>query len=364
MKKLLCFLLCLTLIFSSFSLSFAAGWSDSQISSVVSDLSTVKTTLNNIYNRLGTIMNYLYDDGHSVGYWASAIASWMQPIYQALTNNLVSALDIEPIISGLNEVVSSGGNTSYFPYLKYDGKSNANWVSDIANLFNGNWDNNLVANDRIPYIYSYTGTIGQSFTNTSYPSNMPFSQAQFMLFRNINNQIAGYFTDSMNRNLTGYNTQQSLVSFTDPDSTVTFTPLSSIDGIYKYLNALNTPLARLGYTLASDERIEAQEAAAANEDAVVDNFIDSNGNGSTSPSDIGSMSDLSSGYKQNFSTDASPSGIFDIFNSDHATWFSQETKNQLDTTAPTRSSKGSVSETPLLDKQIEDIYDALGVKQP
>lgn len=355
MKKLLCFLLCLTLIFSSVSLCFAAV-SDSQAASIVSDLSTIKTTLNNIYNRVNTISNSLIDSSHSVAYWASAIASWMQPIYQALTNNLVSAFDIEPIISGLNEVVSDGTGTTFYPYLKYNGKS----ISEISTN-----------------IFSYVNRIsGNIYKNGSYITS---SYNNYGLATGSNNTSTNNIFDAINNNLISLNNSSiqdhnELFYYTKgyPFNIVnvntaedeSFTPYSFGNAIIRYLQKIQYPVARLGYVLASNERIEAQEAAAANEEAVVDNFIDSTGDGATSPSNISSVSGLSSGYKQNFTTDASPSGIFDIFNSDHATWFSQETKNQLDTTTSSRMTKGSASETPLLDKQIEDIYDALGVKQP
>ncbi len=348
MKKLLCFLLCLTLIFSSVSLCFAAV-SDSQAASIVSDLSTVKTTLNNIYNRLGTIVNYLYDDSHSIAYWASAIASWMQPIYQALTNNLVSAFDIEPIISGLNEVVSDGTNTTFYPYLKYDGKSNANWLSDIYSK--------MPSGTYTYYTPSYN----------SYGLNSITSHGNVNIWNALNNNLLNLMTMNQNdHNDLFYYTKGYPFSIVNVDTAQneTFTPYSFGNALIRYLQKIQYPVARLGYVLASDERIDAQEKASDNEQAVVDNFIDSTGDGAASTSDIGSVSGLSSGFKQNFSSDASPSGIFDIFNADHATWFSQETKNQLDTTTPTRMTKGSESETPLLDKQIEDIYDALGVKRP
>lgn len=139
-------------------------------------------------------------------------------------------------------------------------------------------------------------------------------------------------------------------------SNTTYSSFSS--AMIGFLEPINESVIRLSYVLASDERMAAQEAAAANEQAVVDNFIDSSGDASASPSDFGSISDLSSGYQQNFGSTASVTGIFDIFDSDNFGWFSSETYQQLDTTVAQR---GSSFETPLLDQQLEDISRALGV---
>lgn len=359
MKKLLCFLLCLTLIFSSISLSFAAGWSDSQISSVVSDLSTVKTTLNNIYTRLGVIQGYLFDDSHSVAYWTSAIASWMQPIYTALTSNLKINLGIDQILGGLYKI--SGDESSgitYTPYLFHNGKSAGEWLDSIDSRFGLKAYPTYFQNNPSTNITYYRYRIHQANASTYRPIDTPWAGLYYYL-NSTCESLVNFAVDVCS----GSFTTQNVINWGNLQ-TSTFTPVSLGDGLYKYLSSIQAPVARLSYVLASDADIEAREAATLNQEAVVDNFIDSTGDGATSPSDIGSVSDLSSGYKQNFGSDASPSGIFDIFNSDHATWFSQETKNQLDTTTPTRMSKGSESETPLLDKQIEDIYNALGVKQP
>ena len=136
----------------------------------------------------------------------------------------------------------------------------------------------------------------------------------------------------------------------------TFTPASQTEGIYSWLSAIQTPVARLAYVLANSQEIAARDAAAADQQAVVNNFIDNQGQASAGVSDYTAIAGLSSGFKTNVSTDASPSGIWDVFNSSHGTWFSQETKNQLDTTVQTRE----IFDTPYLDQQIEDIYNIIG----
>lgn len=332
-------------------------------------LYNIAQNTNNIYNKAQDIYNALFYGNHNISYWVNSISTWMSPIFNAISNIPV---DLTSIDNGLWRPLSNGSRSAYLSELdkalsNYYFSYGTGLISFNEILENGHAS--LLPYDSASEKYSllYTVPIIDYYGNiispqTSWAFGTPIGNVAFMLSQ----FLTSFANESHFRNaadLTDYNISQSYI---DPISlnTSSFSPTSAIDGIYKWLSKIQTPAARLAYVLASDERIEAQEAAAANEEAVVDNFIDSTGDGAASPSDIGSVSGLSSGYKQNFATDASPSGIFDIFNSDHATWFSQETKNQLDTTTPSRLSKSFASETPLLDKQIEDIYDALGVKQP
>lgn len=373
MKKLFCFLLCLTLIFSSISLCFATPtqWDTSDqanlryiYQNLISGgnlynlINTISSRTNSISNTLTDIKGLLSYGSHSVADLVDSILTWMSPIYNSITS---IPTDLTSIKEGLWKTLSNGSSEAYLQLLE-KGLTNY-YISD-------SWDLNKVRlNSHANLINDYSngkytmrfysnngGTYGNYDLYWNNGSPIGNIATEIWLF---SNSFANWTDDMMY----GFNTAQSYTDWTDLSSS-SFTPSSVSNGFYSWLSNIQAPVARLSYVLASDERIEAQQAAAANEQAVVDNFIDSSGDGSTSTSNIGSVSDLSAGYKQNFGTDASPSGIFDIFNSDHASWFSQETKNQLDTTSNTRLTKGSQSETPLLDKQIEDIYNALGVKQP
>lgn len=123
-------------------------------------------------------------------------------------------------------------------------------------------------------------------------------------------------------------------------------------------------LARLDYVLASDDEIEAREAAQDNQDAFVNDFLDSNGAGSASASDIGDMSGISSGVQDVLSTGVSPTSAFSSMGSDSSAWdwFKNDTKNALDTTSSNRRNiKSSDSDTPLLDNYYSDLQEKLKV---
>lgn len=336
MKRIISLTIALYLVLGSFSFCFAAGWSDSNIQSLLTDVSNIKTNIQNINNKLQDIKGYLYTQGHSIAYWVEAIHTFMNPILQAI--NAVP-VDIDSIDNGLWKTLENNSRQAYLDIIDKDFR-----IDSYPVYYRNN------PNGSVRYYY-YNGDTVQVDTYT--PSNTPILGALMLHLWGINRSV-GNMAEVQLRNSTN---QQNYVDWTDLTSD-NFTPISAYDALNQWLSKIQAPVARLSYVLASDERLEAQQAAAANEEAVVDNFIDSTGNGSASPSDIGSISDLSSGYKDNFGSDASISGIFNIFNSNNMGWFSQETVNQLDTTQRSRSSYA----TPLLDQQIQDIYDQIGVK--
>lgn len=355
MKRIICLTIALCLVLGSFSFSFAAV-SDAQAQTIVSNLSTIITHLSTISSRLNTIQGYLYDSGHSIAYWVAAIDTWMQPIY----NSLSSAFNVDVIADLLSSVDNSSGSTVRTPYLFYNGKSAANWLSNLYTLDNRNGAEGYGG---IPTIYIPSA-------NGSYTSWQPnlsttnWRNSLFTVFKGINDNIALSYSYEFQHRDNGYNTLQSLVSFADPDSTVTFTPISATDGLYKYLNAINTPVARLAYVLASDSRIEAQQAAAANEQEVVDSFIDSSGSGAASTSDFSDMAGLSSGYSSNFNTGQSASGLFTVFGSDKWTYLTQETMDSFDTTGSgnRRSKNNTEYDTPYLDRYYEEVLSLMGLE--
>lgn len=363
MKKSICFLLCLIMVFSSVSLCFATpvDW-DSSDSQHLTEIRNAFVSGGTIYNMINAINSNIVNLNSNL----VTLMGWLDPSSGGGTTALLNQ-----ILNALVYTNAGGTITSWLVDIQGYNYQTAERTLDLVKALTNHGVSNrstVLENSHLSFVNNYQGdyVVGR-FTNTSggyqettynWNNGTPLGNIGLLL-KLFNNSFLFNARSENEHN----KDQQTFLSWIDLNNS-NFSPTSSYNGIYQWLSNIQAPTARLAYVLASDERIAAQEAAAANEDAVVDNFIDSSGDGATSPSDIGSVSDLSSGYKQNFGSDASPSGIFDIFNSDHATWFSQETKNQLDTTTPTRLTKGSESETPLLDKQIEDIYNALGVKQP
>lgn len=275
---------------------------------------------------------------------------WLADIYQ---NSSVAN-------SRLNSIYTLQSSTlSHLPdisgRLYYQNKSASNYLYELYGLdglSGAEYFSNQTATIR-----TLNGSMGLvensiNFSNRNWRSNL------FYLLWNFNNAQAL----SNNKLLSGFNSSQSSTNWLTLQSQ-SFTPSSLSNGLYTWLSYIQTPLARLAYVHASDEEIVARSAAAPNQEAVVDNFINSSGRAAASVSDIQSISNISSDFKQGFSTGADPSSIFQVFSSSNWGWFSQETANQLDTTnLPTRMLR-SVStsfDTPLLDEQIQGIYNFIG----
>lgn len=349
MKRIFVIILSAALLLGSFSFTFAAdaNWSttDSQnLSYSASRLLSIVNGLgfsssNTLNTTLQQIMNYLRFTRSGTTYGLASltndILNWMQPIYNSLNHttagyNIVQELDF--IRNGVNNTY----NKLFSQTFGYKTFSSTN--QGFSSLTNS--------------------ALMVDYYNADNAIQKTGLDIQNEIFNNLFNYTKGYNFTYRNW-LTG--------------DQLTMNPYGFGNGIYRWLQYMQDPIARLGFVFANDDQIAAREAAADNEAAVVDQFIDPSGAGSASTSDIGSISSASNGFKTNFSTDASASGIWSIFDSSNGNWFSQEIASSLDTSsgtnrslkysAPLMTSGSAIKtrtynydyETPALDKQVNDI---------
>lgn len=400
MKRIICLITALCLVFGSFSFVFAVDWSTTDSS----NLASIKNAVNSgggLYNLISTISgrlvfnnvsiaqmvqniyNALYSSsggtGRSVAWWLSTLnenlvtlMGWIDPnSSQSMTgilNQILNALiysDAGGMIHSWLEAIE-GYNYQTAERILSLNKALINYKNGSQSWTSADRTTSahyqLIGDNGLYGVYVVSANGQKALQNKAWYNGTPLGNLAVLL-QNISNNQAFAYEYEYAYGLSGYNVQQSGLSWIDIEQSVTFTPTSATNGIYSWLKNIQAPVARLSYVLASDQRIEAQELAADNEQAVVDNFIDPSGSGSASVSDFGSISDLSSGYQNNFGSSASVTGIFNIFDSNNFGWFSQETANQLDTSSNnSRAKYESEFDTPLLDQRINDIYDALGVK--
>lgn len=358
MKRIFCLTITLCLVLSSFSFIFAVDWSttDQQnLSSAASRLLTISNTLNNIYSALNV-------QGHTIAYWVEAINSWMSPIYLRLQDILQASLDptISPIahLLGLSSTDPNTGVTSFSPYLAYNSIGVAQYVSDLKSYLNNNGWGNSVSSQGM-----YTTNWDGSVSTYNFIPSLNWQQNMALLFQFMNNNITQSFA-GLNYKL--HNDAWGIAVLNDPltlqESRTSY--ISTDHMLELYLQNLGASTARLSYVLASPERIEAQQEAAANEQEVVDSFIDSNGSGAASTSDFSDMAGLSSGYSYNFNTGQSASGLFTVFGSDKWTYLSQETMDSFDTTGNgnRRSKSNTEYDTPYLDRYYEEVLSLMGLE--
>lgn len=147
---------------------------------------------------------------------------------------------------------------------------------------------------------------------------------------------------------------------------VEFTPESAIQGLYRYLAYIQKDTAKLQHVLASDDDISLRQTTLEDVHALTTNIYGNNSDNSPSTQNWFDIGDVGTGIKENMNTGASATGIFNLFTGNHTSaWFSQETANELNNTGSgSRSLKASapqpVYETPLLDKQVNEIMSIFG----
>lgn len=387
-----------------------------QVSSTNQYLSNAVTYLTNLssvfysgqYSYSGSHSNYSFPQ------LVNLIAGRMQTVNQYLSSISSALADgngngiasiLSDILAEFTSTTSGGAVLHFFSRIDTNVMNTKNLVSDIKTILNTlsptvtSIDTNTgniytLENSTLPGIYAYSGSIDSTLTtyqpyllslysldnvagmsvlsggsaitvrqlyndgtlndNTVNLSNKNWRDNVAYLMWNVNNNL----TRGVSMTVANYSDTQTRTSWIT-NQQQTYTPTSFAKGIYYWLSSIQTPLARIAYVHASDQEIAAREKAASNQAAIVTNFVDSNGNGSVPSSSFGSIAGISSGIKDNVSTDVAPSRLFDVFNSSHGTWFSQEIADSLDTTSSnTRKSKSY--DTPLLDERINEIYNSIG----
>lgn len=363
MKRTICLITALCLVLGSFSFTFAQDWSATDSNNLANIRASVMSggQLYNVVNACNTALN-------NINYNLVTLMGWLDPSTggstSALLNQILSMLSYTDVGGALKSWLSDIWfvNSGELPNLTKLAKALTNEYQTFGVFDRALNAHNTLTDGGSNYYYNLpTANGGSSAVYTKWNDGSPLGNIALICTRIVAATTLAY-TNTYSFGYSGYNSSQTFTKWDDLTSS-SFTPTSATNGLYTWLSKIQTPVARLSYVLASDQRIEAQELAAENEQAVVDNFIDSDGAGSASASDIGSVSDLSSGFSSNISTDADPGDIFDIFDSNNFSWFSQEVADSLDTTnSNNRSKSGSEFDTPLLDQRIDNIYNALGVK--
>lgn len=333
--------------------------------------------LSNIYTRLGSVNT----NTSLIQTNTSNLVTHALNILNSLTANLPdikeSAADIYTVNSNtLPGIYAYAGNIytledTYLPNLQKLVQSN-NQYQDGFSAWNTN------TNRKNGHTQLVSGTTG-IYNSLNILSNGNYSTLEnnwlegsplgniALLLRRVNDNIVSTYVNRWTADLTGYNVAQTFTNWTGSTlTTSTFTPTSATNGIYNWLSKIQTPIARLAFVHASDEEIRARQLAEDNQDAVIDNFIDSSGSGSVSASDFGSMASASGSFEDQFSTGQSASGIWNTFSNDNFIYLSRSAQEQMDSGFTTskniiKTSPSLDYPTPGLDSYYEELNKILGV---
>lgn len=323
----------------------------SQTTSLNSGLTNIENAVDDVWNRLGIILSSVdqiegYIDGIEGG--ITTVYSYLGDI-KLYVDGLETKLDTSNNnTSNIYSILSNGLDidlgSPYQPYFL---------PSDNYDFNTNDWD----------YYYIRTvdewGTVSStSFTNTNILMGLK------RLLVNLNNNNTYGFRNIAN-GVGGTNNSNFVPKLYNKDLTTTNASKISVwKSILEYGENTSMFLSRLAFVLASDDEISARQAASDNQDAFVNDFLDSNGSGSASASDIGDMSGISSGVQDILSTGVSPTSAFSSMSSDSSAWdwFKNDTKNALDTTSSNRRNiRSSDSNTPLLNNYYSDLQEKLKV---
>lgn len=368
--------------------------------SIYNTLSTMATNLAHIRNAItansgnaiGNILENIYNAlirtdaaGSAVSY-LSDLRSFVLTTRNNVTTITTAISSIQTALNSIDgstnsiDTTLSGWNTNFTSTL-------SQWVNNNRNLRSVSFDSNLIptfgysqgniwghivggfsnlivnTSNQIKYSHALLGVMRSGSFFSGYNLNeisYDFSSTDDLLYKGLRN-----ISNSLARITSFYGASQSITNWTGSTlTTSSYVPSSVTDGLYKYLNSIQTPIARLAYVHASDDEISAREKAAANQNAVVNNFIDSNGNGSIGTQDISGMATMSSGFKSFFSTGVGSGNIFSQLTNqnDSNDWYSEDTYNKLMGISNTRSAKSSGSDypTPLLDERMSELTSLFG----
>ena len=380
MKRFICIIIALSLVFASVLPVYAEAWTSAQATSVTLNLSALVQaftgSVGTMYNSVSEMMSWLTPSGsfsssHSitgvtlyeiVDYIAWTLSGVGPTVYQTLQDTCSSIVNSESLISAFKTQNNSNFSSLIGALCKLPSTFNS------SSLFE-NSHPGLLLNSQGDYTIPRFTNVDLTAPQTTYQwqSGSPIGNVALMLRQKLYNDYysvlynKSHLIDVSDSNQWIRHALDTLSTWDSQQNTLTqinFTPESFAQALYRYLAYTQRDVARLAFVLASDEEIETREKARANQTEVLDDFVDPTGDGSLSTSDFGSMSDATADFKTNFNTGVSGSNIWNVFDNSHYNWFTQQTRNALDTTQQTRGNNDYP--TPLLDEYYNEILSLFG----
>ena len=289
------------------------------LNSMSTDLSTVKTNSNVLVSKLELVNTYL-----------STISTKIQMI-DTDTSNISTSLgsssygSVTYQMSQIRTLLTTISNASS-AWTSSQATSVTNKVGTIDSNLSEAKDSLINSESWLNEIYNKSVTIDSdtSSINTDFHSLMSGWSLSQLPSRYINKNspswfgVVGYSVNEVYKKLTGE--KINVTAMTDSD----FGKSPWYKGVYG-------ALYRLQQVLATDDDLQMRQDSEENKDAAKDAFLSYDSDTSVKPSDIGGLSNLGSGLRNNFDTGTvEASNLFDFWGSDNTfSWFTQETKNNM-----------------------------------
>lgn len=324
-KRLISFVLAFVFVFAFSVSSFASITADQMATSLQSGWGTGTT----VTYPTGYSSSWFY----RVVYWLSQIKTDVTTI-KTTTDNIYSAIDsVESYL--VNYLGSSSLITTYLDKIRENTLTTNSRLLDIYNKIPSSADLSNIElalgtktanNNSVLYclneIMSHTeGTIGEFYYHDRVTKDFSASSDYFFSAgTNLFNIASAYATDFTTASYKNY-IQGKLVRFSAPSLGATLS-LQLVDQ--------SAMLSRLAFVFASDDDIQLKRDSANNMQSVNDNFLKPSASHSVKADDISGLSGISTSFTDTFTTGTSSSGVFDVLNSsDPWEWFTDDVANSL-----------------------------------
>lgn len=339
------------------------------INSKLPSVTSTGTVFENIDSRLAHLEDWFVPSGSRPNNYATLMDSLI-----VLSTYVMDNLPYIPTISTfINSWMNTNNNHLFNLEYALTNKFNNLTNGLDASSYKANAHRNMLNLDvnSSRYTFPLVNSDGTLSTGSAYWTYGTPLGNLFLMLQAIEYNIANAYSNRWVADLKHYNDQ--LTTWDSQGNTLTqvaFSPESAIQGLYRYLAFTQRDVARLTYVFASDQEITAREKAQNNQTAVLNNFIDPNGSGSVSVSDLNQMRNTSSDAKNNLDGGVGVSLIWNSFNSNIYTgndgWFTVTTANNLGYYPQTRELSKSLNDdnldyaTPMLDAYYNEIYKLFG----
>lgn len=307
-----------------------------------------------------------YPSGYSsswfyrVLYWLSQLKTEVTTI-KSTTDNIYSAIDsVESYL--VNYLGSSSLITTYLDRIRENSLTTNSRLLDIYNKIPSPSDLSNIElalgaktanNNSVLYclneIMSHTdGTIGEFYYHDRVTKDFLASSDYFLSTgTNLFNIASAYTTNFTTASYKNY-LEGKLVRFSAP-SLGSAISLQIVDQ--------SSMLNRLAFIFASDDDIQLKRDSSNNMNSFNDNFLKPSANHSVKADDISGLSGISTSVTDTFTTGTSSSGVFDVLNSsDPWEWFTVDVANSLLADSGASSSTFSLRSAPVENDEVITSY--------
>lgn len=295
------------------------------LNSLDSNVSTIKTNSNSILSKLDSIINsYL----HYIDSDTSNISTNSNSIVTALGSSSYGSVTYQ--MSQIRTLLTTISNASS-AWTSSQASTVTDKISTIDSTLSESYTSLFNSESWLSEIYNNSVTIDSDTSSLRinsddlktgwfvYPQlQRPQAKAGYQgsWYFGVLQSLYNFRSDFSISNMT----RGRVEGFTDSD----FSHLTFSEGIYSMLY-------RMQQVLADDDDLQMRQDSEENKNVAKDSFLSYDSDTSVKPDDIGGLSNLGSGLRNNFDTGTvEASNLFDFWGSDNTfSWFTQETKDNM-----------------------------------